>query len=218
MGCGDGRLTERLAAGVGPEGLVSGIDASREMIAYARARVGHRARYAVCAVEELVAEAAFDAAFSCAVLHWVADLPLAISRIARALVPGGRLVMSLLAPGVLEWLSPPVARLREDARFAVYFGSDWQDPWHLRSEAEVHDLLRAHLGAAEVAVEANDAHFADRAALKGDLAAALLSPHLAILPEDLRMEFLEAVASELMPSGPAGFSFPRIVALARRSH
>ena len=66
LGCGDGQLTARLAAG-GVD--VGGVDASAAMVAAARAR-GIIADEA--SAENLpYADAAFDAVFSNAVLHWV---------------------------------------------------------------------------------------------------------------------------------------------------
>jgi len=86
LGCGDGALTEELvAAGA----VVTGVDASPEMIAAARAR-GLDAH--VVDATALGFEAAFDAVFSNAVLHWVKDADAAIAGVRRALKPGGRFV------------------------------------------------------------------------------------------------------------------------------
>ena len=87
LGCGDGALTEQLAA-LGCR--VIGVDASREQIAAARAR-GLDAR--VMSGEELDFADAFDAVFSNAALHWMKRRPeVVIAGVWRALVPGGRFV------------------------------------------------------------------------------------------------------------------------------
>src|SRR5271163_2860684 len=66
LGCGDGQLTQRIAATVA---RVEGVDASAQMVAAARAR-GIAAQEG--RAEELpFADASFDAVFSNAVLHWV---------------------------------------------------------------------------------------------------------------------------------------------------
>jgi trans-aconitate methyltransferase len=89
VGCGDGALTERLAAS---GATVVGIDASVAMVEAACAR-GLDARQAD--VVRLPFEREFDGAISNAVLHWVLDPDAALLSIHRALVPGGRFVAEL---------------------------------------------------------------------------------------------------------------------------
>jgi trans-aconitate methyltransferase len=86
VGCGDGVLTESLAA---RGATVIGIDSSPEMIQAARAR-GLDARLAP--IETLDLPDRFDAAFSNAALHWVRDHDAALAAVARHLRPGGRFV------------------------------------------------------------------------------------------------------------------------------
>ncbi|SRR6266496_3022240 len=87
LGCGDGVLTEKLAAlGV----HVVGVDSSEEMVASARKR-GLDAR--LMDGTALTFENEFDAVFSNAVLHWVKDDPdAAIASAYRALRRPGRFV------------------------------------------------------------------------------------------------------------------------------
>jgi len=85
LGCGDGALTEKLAA----IAAVVGVDASAEQVAAARAR-GLDAR--VCDGAKLAFEGEFDAIFSNAALHWMRDPDAVIAGVWRALKPGGRLV------------------------------------------------------------------------------------------------------------------------------
>ncbi len=86
LGCGDGALTERLAA---TGCRVVGVDSSPEQVAAARAR-GLDAR--VMDAARLDFESEFDAVFSNASLHWVKDADAVIAGVRRALKPGGRLV------------------------------------------------------------------------------------------------------------------------------
>lgn len=86
LGCGDGTLTEQIAA----RGCtVVGVDASAEMIAAARRR-GLDAR--LINAEELTFNAEFDGVFSNAVLHWIKNADAVIAGVRRALKPGGRVV------------------------------------------------------------------------------------------------------------------------------
>lgn len=86
VGCGEGSLTEKIvAAGA----TVVGIDASREMVAAAKAR-GLDAR--LIDAEQLLFAREFDAVFSNAALHWVRDHDAMLAGVRRALKPGGRFV------------------------------------------------------------------------------------------------------------------------------
>jgi SAM-dependent methyltransferase len=90
LGCGDGRLTERIvAAGA----LVEGVDASPTMIEAARGR-GLKAVEAKA--EKLpFATVEFDAVFSNAALHWVRDQDAMMAEVHRVLKPGGRFVAEM---------------------------------------------------------------------------------------------------------------------------
>lgn len=98
LGCGDGVLTERIvAAGA----KVIGVDASKEMVAAARAR----------GVEAYVADAQaldfntqFDAVFSNAALHWMLDPDAVAVSVFRTLVPGGRFVGEMGGEGNIATL------------------------------------------------------------------------------------------------------------------
>lgn len=92
IGCGDGVLTQQIAAA---GARVIGLDASTEMVEAARAR-GVDAFVADAQALDLEAQVArfgrFDAAFSNAALHWMLD-PGAVARGVFALLrPGGRFV------------------------------------------------------------------------------------------------------------------------------
>ena len=86
LGCGDGVLTERLAAS---GAAVTGLEADPRQAAAARAR-----RLSVLEQDAHApfGEAVYDAVFSNAVLHWMRDPERVLANIARALRPGGRLV------------------------------------------------------------------------------------------------------------------------------
>lgn len=90
LGCGDGQLTQRIAAA---GAAVTGVDASADM-----ARV---ARSAGITVDEANAEAlpyadaSFDAVFSNAALHWVRNQDAMLAEVHRVLKPGGRFVAEM---------------------------------------------------------------------------------------------------------------------------
>ena len=86
LGCGDGTLTAEIAAA---GCAVVGIDSAPQMVAAARQR-GLDAREMDATALTFAGE--FDAVFSNAVLHWVADIDATLTGVARALKPGGRFV------------------------------------------------------------------------------------------------------------------------------
>jgi len=100
IGCGTGGLLERLAPRI-EEGL--GVDASRDMLALARARLAERglAHVAVRQADMYrlpLADASFDAVTMQMVLHYAEDPAAALVEAARVLKPGGRLLIVDLAP------------------------------------------------------------------------------------------------------------------------
>jgi SAM-dependent methyltransferase len=90
LGCGDGILTAKLIA---TGALVTGVDASQEMVAAARA-AGIAADNAPA--EHLPYEdASFDAVFSNAALHWVRGQDEMMAEVRRVLRPEGRFVAEM---------------------------------------------------------------------------------------------------------------------------
>ena len=95
MGCGDGALTEQLAA---TGAIVTGVDASSAMIAAARKR---NLNVELRSADDLPYINQFDAVFSNAALHWIpaANQPATLACIHRALRPGGRFVAEMGGQG-----------------------------------------------------------------------------------------------------------------------
>lgn len=95
IGCGDGALTEQLAA---TGAILTGVDASHSMVAAARQRglnVDFNSADALPYIDQ------FDAVFSNAALHWIpaASQAASLGRIHRALHPGGRFVAEMGGQG-----------------------------------------------------------------------------------------------------------------------
>jgi trans-aconitate methyltransferase len=95
VGCGDGALTEQIAA---TGAIVTGIDSSAAMLEAAQQRgltveLHHAAR--------LPFHQQFDAVFSNAALHWLSEdqHPALLSGIFRALKPGGRFIAEMGGQG-----------------------------------------------------------------------------------------------------------------------
>jgi len=131
LGCGDGALTQRLGA-CGCK--VVGIDSSPEMIAAARA-LGLDARLGDACSLRFAGE--FDAVFSNAALHWMADPAAVVDGAWRALRPGGRFVAEMGGHGNVAAI---LAAL--DAALAAR-GRAVRPPWYFPTSAEYRGLLEA---------------------------------------------------------------------------
>jgi trans-aconitate methyltransferase len=95
VGCGDGALTEQLAA---TEAVVTGVDPSSTMVAAARrlsAASPHPFHVDQYSATDLPYQAQFDAVFSNAALHWIRDAAGVLGSVYRALLPGGRFVAEM---------------------------------------------------------------------------------------------------------------------------
>jgi trans-aconitate methyltransferase len=92
LGCGDGALTEQLAA---TGAIVTGVDASPTMLAAARQRNLHVEQHDATA---LPYNHQFDAVFSNAALHWITGISgqrAMLTSVHRALRSGGRFVAEM---------------------------------------------------------------------------------------------------------------------------
>ncbi len=128
IGTGTGRLLEIAAPRV--ESAL-GVDASREMLALARARLAERGLAGRCAVRQAdmyrlpLADAAFDAVALQMVLHYAEDPAAALAEAARVLKPGGSLlVVDLASHGRAELLERHKHRWPgfDDAALAGWLG------------------------------------------------------------------------------------------------
>lgn len=185
LGCGDGVLTAAIAA-CGAH--VVGIDASEEMVAAARAR-GVDAR--LMAGEALAFDGEFDAVFSNAALHWMADLDAVAAGVERALRPGGRFVGEMGGAGNVASV---VAAL--DAALAGK-GLQARPRWTFPEPAALSATLNRH----GLEVQAMDL-FARPTLLPGDIAGWLetfAGHYLAAIPGPDRESFLAEVGAALGP-------------------
>ncbi|HUA67282.1 MAG TPA: class I SAM-dependent methyltransferase, partial [Candidatus Saccharimonadales bacterium] len=96
-GCGDGKVTAEIARAV-PRGAAVGIDASPQMIDFARKTFTREKfpnlEFHVMNAREIKFERRFDLVFSNAALHWMEDHQMFLRGAASVLKSGGRLVVS----------------------------------------------------------------------------------------------------------------------------
>ena len=134
LGCGDGALTEKIAAA---GANVYGVDASLAQAQAARAR-----RLCVCVMDgqRLGVKRKFDAVFSNAALHWMKQADQVVSGVATALKATGRFVGEFGGQGNVATIRHALhATLRTRAI------DPWSvDPWYYASPDEYSQLLHRH--------------------------------------------------------------------------
>jgi arsenite methyltransferase len=111
---GPGFYSRELLDQVGPEGSVTGIDQSPQMLAVATRRSAgfHNARFEEGDATALPVESGgFDRALTVQVLEYVADIPTALAEMHRALRPGGRVVIWDVDWATVSWHSEDAGRM-----------------------------------------------------------------------------------------------------------
>jgi trans-aconitate methyltransferase len=133
LGCGDGALTEKIAAA---GARVVGVDSSPEMAAAATTR-GLDVR--VIDGARLPFEAEFDAVFSNAALHWMKDLEPVVAGVWKALVRGGRFVGETGGSGNVAAVSHALC----DALAKRNIDAEVHYPWVFPSLDDFRSMLEA---------------------------------------------------------------------------
>ncbi|WP_374949071.1 class I SAM-dependent methyltransferase [Mucilaginibacter sp.] len=129
LGCGTGYLTSEICK---QGGVVTGIDASADMIAKARDSYPD-IDFVVADATAFSFEEPFDAVFSNATLHWIKDADAAIKQIYDALKPGGRFVAEMGGKGNMHHM---VAATKQVLANYGYDKVDENNPWYFPSPAQ----------------------------------------------------------------------------------
>jgi SAM-dependent methyltransferase len=113
IGCGPGFLCESMAAAVGADGRVTGIDISGDLIALCAARNPPKwLSYAVGDATQIAqADAAFDVVACTQVAEYVGDIDRVLAETFRVLRPGGRAVFVATDWDAVVWHSEKPERM-----------------------------------------------------------------------------------------------------------
>jgi trans-aconitate 2-methyltransferase len=188
VGCGTGRVTETLLELV-PRGRVLAIDASADMVALARERLGDRAQVWCADALDLKLDTPADAIVSTATLHWVTDHDRLWRRLAEALRPGGRIEVQCGGAGNIKRAREVIDDVaRELAPELAGFS-----PWQFASPEETSERLR------EAGFVSTKCWLEDRPTYPDEVElfvrTSILAAHLERLPEERRERFSAAVTA-----------------------
>jgi trans-aconitate 2-methyltransferase len=204
VGCGDGKVTAEIACAV-PRGSATGTDASPQMIAFAKKTFPPRAvpnlRFRVMDARKIKFTQRFDCVFSNAALHWLDDHQAFLRGAAAVLKTGGRLVVSCGGRGnaqdVFIALRPEMRlkRWRDffrkmPAPYFFYAPGDYEK-WLPQSGFKIQSV---RLVPKDATYNANDG-----------FAAWLRTtwlPYTQRVPENLREEFIAAIAERYVVKHP----------------
>ncbi len=188
VGCGTGRVTEALLALL-PRGRVLALDASSDMVALARRRLGDRAEVWCQDVLDLDLDEPVDAIVSTATLHWVTDHDRLWERLARALRPGGVLEVQCGGAGNIDRVRDVIEAVARDVAPEL---AGWS-PWTFAGPEETERRLRkAGFTAIRCWLEERPTNPREVDAF---VRTSILPAHLARLPDERREAFAAAVVA-----------------------
>ncbi len=150
VGCGDGRVTEQLAARI-PGGHCIGIDPSPGMIAVAPA--GPALTFEVGEVTAMTFDDEFDLVVSFNALHWVADQRGALEAIATALHRPGRALLVFVCGGARPSIEDVAMTVAMRAAWAPAFAGFVAPYVHPDPQVWRADVAAAGLQVGEVRVD-----------------------------------------------------------------
>ena len=131
LGCGDGALTEKIAAA---GSAVIGVDSSRAFVEAAHAR---GLNVALMDGQQLALKRRFDAVFSNAALHWMKQPERVVEGVAHCLKAGGRFVGEFGGKDNVQTI-----RAALHAALRAHSIDPWSvDPWYYPSPEEYSALL-----------------------------------------------------------------------------
>lgn len=207
VGCGDGKVTAEIARNL-PRGAAVGIDASPQMIAFARKTFPPSAisnlQFQICDARKIHFEKfreKFDVIFSNAALHWADNHQAVLRGAAGVLKSGGRLVVSCGGKGnahdVFLALRPEMRlkRWREFFRKMptpyFFYSPDDYKKWLPKSGFKIQSLKLAP----------KDATYSGADGFATWLRTTWI-PYVQRVPENLREEFITAVTARYVAKHP----------------
>jgi len=204
VGCGDGKVTAEIARAV-PRGAAAGIDASPQMIEFARhtfpAKCHPNLEFHVMDARKIKSARPCDLVFSNAALHWVDDHEAVLRGAASVLKPGGRLIVSCGGKGNAHEV---FLALRPEMRLKRWrqFFRKLEAPYFFYCPADYEKWLpRAGFKTRRIRLAPKDAIYPGRDGFAAWLRTTWL-PYTHRVPEEVREEFIAGVADRYLARHP----------------
>jgi len=205
VGCGDGKITAEIARAL-PRGSATGVDASRQMIEFARKSFPtseiSNLKFQIMDARKIKFSRRFDLIFSNAALHWVDDHQAILRGMASVLKPGGRLIVSCGGKGNAQDV---FVALRPEMRLKRWrdFFRRMPKPYFFYSPADYEKWLpRAGFKTLNIQLAPKDATCDGRDGFAAWLRTTWL-PYAQRVPEALRAEFIAAVTARYVAEHPS---------------
>ncbi len=198
VGCGTGRLTEKLLQRL-PNGRVIAADLSSNMLQSARAhllpRFDGRISFVQADMQELPLSGAAEGNFSTAAFHWARDHERLFAGLFRALIPGGWLEAQCGGGPNLAQVRAHAQAVIATPEFKSYF-TGWTPPWEYADpETTAGRLRRAGFTKVKTWLEPSPQKFPGAAEFSRYLGTVTFHRHLERLPSpELRERFLTEMA------------------------
>jgi len=212
-GCGSGRVTAMLLERL-PRGRVIAVDVAPSMVEQALVSLPAD-RVEVMPPTDLVElelDERVDAVFSNAVFHWIPDHNALFARLYAALRPGGRLIAQCGGAGNVAEFHRVATEVAMTEPFAEYLDG-WTGPWNFQAPKPTEERL-SRAGFEDVRCWLSPAPVVPDEPL-AFIRTVCLGPHIARLPEELREEYVQAVAEGC--GEPLQLDYVRLNIDARRS-
>lgn len=204
VGCGDGKVTAELARAL-PNGAVTGIDRSPDMIRYARKTFPPDAypnlNFHVMDARRIQLDRKFDLLFSNAALHWVEDHPAFLRGAGEALRSGGRLVVSCGGKGNAQDVFVALRAEMRRQRWRQFFRKLERPYFFHRPEEYEKWLPRFGFETRHVGLADKDMVWSGAAGLAAWLRTTWL-PYTQRVPEAAREEFIAGVVTRYLSRHP----------------
>jgi trans-aconitate 2-methyltransferase len=210
-GCGSGRVTAMLLERL-PQGHVVAVDASPSMVEHTRNALGDRVTAILSDLTELELDEPVDAVFSNAVFHWVLDHERLFARLHHAMKPGARLIAQYGGEGNVENFHDVASKVAAEEPFAEYIAG-WRGPWNFTSAEYAREKLeQAGFVDAKTWIEPAPMRPAEPLEF---IRVVCLGHHLTALPDELKDQYVDAVADRL--GDPLELDYVRLNVDARRA-
>lgn len=205
IGCGDGKITAQIALLL-PNGKVTGVDSSPDMIDFAKRNFSsdkyYNLKFALMDAQNLTFGPEFDIAFSNAALHWIPGSHVEILKgVRRALKPGGRLFFQMGGKGNADDILNIGDELIKTDKWNAYF-KDFNFKYNFPSDSDYRQWLNAaDLKIIRVELLHKDMEQNGIDGLSAWMRTTWL-PYLQQLPENLKDVFVAEIAGRYIKSFP----------------